>query len=409
MALSFAPKASRPPPAEVFFMLQPPAVPSTTTAEVGRAKLARAVGAGLDAAVVRAQPPGRALRQALLADLDRPAAQAAAHREAVVYGRQHAGLLGGALPLLTALRQRMRRDVPQDGGRGRARLASLAAPLLDLIARQFSRIDARVVVPQEKVDLMNRIDAGAGDALRQQVERAQDEISDVHGAASLGMHQAALDALAASPPARPEGPAALELAELASAASTLGMAMVLRHSAAAVAVAEDGALRRRAEQVHAAAGADTNGLAGLSAEPVPLFYASRAGTIGASAAVAEAAQRKRLGGMLSGVEQNTQALASVARALRRPLTRMGGARPAGRAAPPADVPVLAASDVVAEGLHCNELEAAQPPTALCVPGAQARVAEGPARHAVLAMGHTVGMHAAARPWFQRSLTPASDA
>lgn len=415
MTLSFVPKSSRLPLSAVArSVAQPLAVPvhpSAAAAGSGRAVLAQAVGAGLDAAL--AQPHGRALRRALGADLDRPTAQAAAHREAVAYGRQRAGVFGAALPLLSALRQRMGRGTPDCELRGRDRLAALAAPLLGLIARQFSRIDARVVVPQEKVDLMNPIDAGAGDALRRQVERAQAEIGDVRSAASLRMHRAALDALAAPPPTRPGAPAALQLAQLASAASTIGTAMVMRHSAATVAVAEAGALRLRAERA-AAAGApaadERAGLAGLSAEPVPLFYASQAGTAGASAVVADSAQRKRLGGMLAAVEQDTQALAGVARALRRPLARMGGARPASRSGPPADVPVLATlCDVVAEGLHRDDLVAARPPTALCVPGAQARVAEGPARRAILAMGHAVGMHAAARPWFQPSASPASHA
>jgi hypothetical protein len=234
-----------------------------------------------------------------------------------------------------------------------------------------------VVVPQEKGDLMNRIDAGAGEALRRQVERAQAGIDDVQGKAGLRMHQAALDALVVPPPTRPGTPAALELAQLASAASALGTAVVLRHSAATVAVAEAGELRLQAERA-AAAGAPAAdggaGLAGLPAEPVPLFYASGAGTAGASAAMADAAQRRRLGGMLAAVEQDTAALAGVARALRPPLARIGGAEPASRPGPPADLPVLATlSDVVAEGLHRDDLVAARPPTALCVPGAQALV------------------------------------
>ena len=408
MTLSFAPKSSRLPLSAVARSVAQPLTvpdrpPAAAAAGSGRTAFAQVVGAGLDAAL--AQPPGRALRRALGADLDRPTAQAAAHREAVAYGRQRAGLFGAALPLLSALRQRMGYGVTEGDVRGRDRLAALAAPLLGLIARQFSRIDARVVVPQEKVDLLNRIDAGAGDALRRRVERAQAEIGDVRSAASLRMHRAALDALAVPPPTRPGAPAALELAQLASAASAIGTAMVMRHSAATVAVAEAGALRLRAEQAPA-----VDGTAGLSAEPVPLFYANQAGTASASATVADPAQRKRLGGMLAAVEQDTQALAGVARALRRPLARLGGARPAHWPAPPADVPVLATlCDVVAVGVHRDDLVAAQPPTALYVPGAQARVAEGPARRAILAMGHAVGMYAAARPWFLPSPSPASDA
>jgi len=192
--------------------------------------------------------------------------------------------------------------------------------------------------------------------------------------------------------------------------------MVLRHSAATVAVADAGALRLRAAGAGLVTVPGAAALAGLSAEPVPLFYALQAGAApgllpggagaaGPRVAVADPSQCERLGGTLAAVQQDTQALAGVARALRRPLARMGGARPMSRPGPEACVPVLTTlSDVVAIGLHSEELPshgmAAVPrPTALCSPGARARVAEGPARRAILAMGHAVGMHAAVKPLF----------
>lgn len=404
MALSFASRTSSrlPSPVVMRAAAHPVAVPARSAAAgSGRAAFAQVVGAGLDAAVARAQLPDRALRQALGADLDRPATQGDAHREVVVYGPKRAGLFGAAL---SALRQRMAGSVPECEVRGRDRLAALATPLLDLIARQFGRIDARMVVPQEKVDLMNRIDAGAGEALRRQVEQAQAETGDRHSAASLRMHPAALDAVAVPPPIHPGAPATLELTQL-PAASTIGTAMVLRHSAAT----EAGALQLQAEQAPAADAHvmhEMYELAGLSAEPVPLFYASGAGTTGACAAVADAAQRERLGGMLTAVEQEMRALAGLARALQRPLARLGGAGPARRA----EVPVLATlCDVVAVGLHRDDLAADRPPAALCVPGAQACVAESPARLALLTMGHAVDVHAAATPWLLPSSSPAGHA
>ena len=79
--------------------------------------------------------------------------------------------------------------------------------------------------------------------------------------------------------------------------------------------------------------------------------AHRAGT-GAQVAVANPLQRERLAGALAALQHNTQALAPIARALRQPLGRMGGARPARGSVPAATVPVLATlCDVVADGLH----------------------------------------------------------
>jgi hypothetical protein len=58
--------------------------------------------------------------------------------------------------------------------------------------------------------------------------------------------------------------------------------------------------------------------------------------------------------MQASMQQDTQALARMARAMRPPLARMGGGRPAHRPGPDACVPVLATlSDVVADGLYCE--------------------------------------------------------
>lgn len=73
---------------------------------------------------------------------------------------------------------------------------------------------------------------------------------------------------------------------------------------------------------------------------------------GARVAVADPLQRERLAGALAALQQNTQAMAPIARALRQPLGRMGGGRPVSRPAPGGAVPVLATlCDVVADGLH----------------------------------------------------------
>jgi hypothetical protein len=99
---------------------------------------------------------------------------------------------------------------------------------------------------------------------------------------------------------------------------------------------------------------------------------------GAQVAVADPLQRERLTGALAALQQNTQALAPIARALRQPLGRMGGDRPARRPAPGVAVPVLATlCDVVADGLH----------------------GESPVRQALPAMGRAVGLQAAAGPLF----------
>lgn len=97
-----------------------------------------------------------------------------------------------------------------------------------------------------------------------------------------------------------------------------------------------------------------------------------------AAAVADPSQRGRLASMQAAMRQDTQALAGMARSLRRPLARMGGVRPAHPSGPDACMPVLATlCDVVADGLHFDGPVAVARPTALCT-GARAHVADGPA-------------------------------
>jgi len=417
MALSFAHKALRAPHravADLAASLAWRPGPPQAAARQGQAGVTQGIGAQLDAAVapaLQAAPAGRALHQALGGDLAQPAAQAAAHGAAVRYAQHSAGSFGTVLPLLSVLRQRMGRGAPAGeplcARGGSDRMAALAVPLLTLIARQFCKIDARAVVPQETLDLMNRIEPGAGDSLRRQVEQAQADIGDVHSAASLRLRQATLDALAAEV----QGRAALGLAQSASAALMIGVAMVMRHSAATVGVADAAALRSALSRHAAAPGsAGWVGLAGLRADPVPLFYARRAAgpgpaPAGLRVATADASQRERQRQTLLAVQQGAQALAGVARALRRPLALMASPRPLPPRlpAPEAGVPVLPTlSDVVAGGLRRDGLADLQPTTTLHTPAARARVAEGPARRAILAMGHAVGMHAAVKPLFMAS-------
>jgi hypothetical protein len=179
MALSFVAKASTsrlPLPAATHRVVVPqwasglwvgPSAP-------GHAALARTLGSRLDATPARTEPPGRAWRPAPAAGLShshvqthaqviaqvaargaaRVAVQVAAPGEAVAQGRPRAGLLGAAWPLLVALRQRMARGAPDgqavSGDPGPAGPLALARPLLGLIARQFRKIDAWGLVPQER-------------------------------------------------------------------------------------------------------------------------------------------------------------------------------------------------------------------------------------------------------------------
>ncbi len=191
MALSFVAKASTsrlPLPAATHRVVVPqwasglwvgPSAP-------GHAALARTLGSRLDATPARTEPPGRAWRTAPAAGLShshvqtqaqthaqtharvtaqvaaqvaargaaRVAVQVAAPGEAVAQGRPRAGLLGAAWPLLVALRQRMARGAPDgqagSGDPGPAGPLALARPLLGLIARQFRKIDAWGLVPQER-------------------------------------------------------------------------------------------------------------------------------------------------------------------------------------------------------------------------------------------------------------------
>lgn len=187
MALSFVAKASTsrlPLPAATHRVVVPqwasglwvgPSAP-------GHAALARTLGSRLDATPARTEPPGQARRPAPAAGLSHThvqthaqthaqvtarvtaqvaargaaqvAVQVAAPGEAVAHGRHRTGLFGAAWPLLVALRQRMARGAPDgqagSGDPGPAGPLALARPLLGLIARQFRKIDAWGLVPQER-------------------------------------------------------------------------------------------------------------------------------------------------------------------------------------------------------------------------------------------------------------------
>jgi hypothetical protein len=422
-------------------------------------------------AVASSQP----LQTALSANLENPNAQMGAHLEAVEYGKHSAEVLDRVLPFLHSAARigvagtslafglgrsaglaagdaigRVERGVPQNrdvisgdmpqaatlSSTSTAKLAAVgvqqwllgsltgavgnlagqfvAGPVLNLIPRQFQPIDARAVVPQETVDLMNTLKPGAGNELRDQVKAAQGEIANIASPSNVLLGQISFDAVTAGrfagqsgTPLGVAGQVGFGLAVSATAGTMIGAAMAVRQSVATVKVPDIAGLR---EAVAASPADGAAALANVASKEVPLFFAKHTAT-GGSATVMDAAQRSTAAQIrdsvlqvASGVVNFPQAAgaavkqAFVAGPLLDPLPTAQGAQGSGTAGRA----LATASNVAGSGLRrfLQMAKSTAMTTGMSTASAMlASATEGPARRAVLAVGNAVGIHAAIKPWF----------
>ncbi len=318
----------------------------------------------------------------------------------------------------------------------------LAAPLVNLIPRQFAPVDLRAVLPDETVALMNQLQPGAGDTLRKQVQEAQRDVSTINSASNVRLGQIAFDAITAARfaaqgglPLGVAGQVGIGLAVSSSAGMVIGAVMASRQSVATHAVPDLPTLRERVEEHLANPGSD--GAAALAQVPrnaVPLFFPKQIALAagpqaprdletghGEPLANADAAQRDRLASMRDtaqwAVQQAVRPLAAVGQAWSQSLGSSPLIEPA---APGTDGAITAgrvlqtASNVAASVVNrAGEMAKATLTTSLMSTGSAmlASTTDGPAREFILAMGNAVGIHAAIKPWFDSLVTeiPQGDA
>jgi len=298
----------------------------------------------------------------------------------------------------------------------------LAAPVLNLIPRQFNPIDARAVVPDETVALMNQLKPGSGSELRDQVKATQGDITNISSESNVRLGQVSFDAVTAgrfaiqgATPLGASGQVAVGLAVSATAGAAIGAVMAVRQSVTTVDIPKIADLRL------AVASAPADGAAALAQVPtnaVPLFFAKHMGAApahggeyieaGQAAAAPNEAQRSRMSQTLETIKNGVIGFANgaggavkqafVTSALNEPLPTTPGAESvsaAGRA-------LATASNVAASGVRRFGQMAAS--TAVTnsmstVSNMLASATEGPAQRAVLALGNAVGIHTAIKPWF----------
>lgn len=424
----------------------------------------------------------------------RAQAQAHAHREAVQYGKHAATVLDTALPVLHAMLKiggagtsmafglgrnsgmaagdalgRLERGAPQapglragpelpaaalssdtalklgatglqqwllgaaTGAVGNMAGQYLAAPLVNLIPRQFQKIDDLAVLPQESQDLMNLLQPGAGDALRAQVLQAQNEIGNIDSESNKTLGKIAFGSVFAArfaSMATPLGAAGQVLTGLvmsAGAGMGIGAVMATRQATTTLEIPDLEELFRAVEaNPH-------NGEAALAAVPkhaVPLFYAKQTPTAptdrpqpddietGNPVTTADAPQRGRLATIANST---LDAVKWSAQTLTQPLAVVGQAWAGSLSASPLIEPALpgtdegvsvrrvlgTASNVAASGLNrAQEMAASTAMTSLLSTGAAILSAgtDGPARRVALAVLNSVGIQFAIEPWFNALTT-----
>jgi hypothetical protein len=319
----------------------------------------------------------------------------------------------------------------------------LAAPLVNLIPRQFAPIDLRAVLPDETVELMNELQPGAGDRLRTQVQEAQRDVASINSASNVRLGQIAFDAITAGRfvaqgglPLGVAGQVGIGLAVSSSAGMVIGAVMAARQSVASHEIPDLAALQQAVAAHRANPGGDgAAALAEVGRKAVPLFFPRQTAAAaepplvshdietGGDATVANAdeAQQDRLASM-----RDTARWAG--RLAVRPLAAVGqawsqalGASPLIEpAAPGTDGAITTgrvlqtASNVAASVVNrAGEMAKATLTTSLMSTGSAmlASATDGPARQFILAAGNAVGIHAAIKPWFDSlaSAIPQGDA
>jgi len=309
--------------------------------------------------------------------------------------------------------------------------AFVVAPLLNLTPRQFNPIDARAVVPDETVALMNQLKAGSGNELRDQVKAAQSEITNISSESNVRLGQISFDAITAgrfaiqgATPLGVAGQVTAGLAVSATAGAAIGAVMAMRQSVTTVAIPDIAALR------HAVASAPADGAAALAqvqTNAVPMFFAKHTGTAasteggpGLPVTNADAEQRGRMAQTLDTIKNGVIGFASsaagavkqnfVASPLYEPVPTTPGAESAGMASRIRHT----VDNVAGSGLRrTGEMAASTWKTnaASTVSSMLASTIESPAtQRAALALGNAVGIHTAIKPWFDALATniPAGD-
>lgn len=294
----------------------------------------------------------------------------------------------------------------------------VAGPLINMLPRQFQAIDARAVVPQEIVELMNALKPGSGNALHDKAKAMQADIANISSESNVRLGQISFDSITAArmaaqsgTPLGVAGQISLGLAVSGTAGAVIGAVIAVRQSTATIDVPKADALRA------ALALAPANRPAELETHAVPLFFAKHA-TMPATAAagdietghVATAAQphqQEQMSRMHAAVQQvkslvtapaGAIAKAFTASPLLEPQPTVEGAAPSG----PVSRATATVSNVLASGVRRTKLMAESTAMSSLMSTGSAMLAgatEGPARRAVLALGNAIGIHAAIRPWF----------
>ncbi len=301
----------------------------------------------------------------------------------------------------------------------------VAGPIINMLPRQFQAIDARAVVPQEIVALMNALKQGAGNELRDKAKAMQADIANIASDSSVRLGQIAFDSITAArmaaqggTPLGVAGQISLGLAVSGTAGAVIGAVIAVRQSIATIDVPKADALRAALEL------APADRPAVLETHAVPLFFAKHAAMPATAAAgdietghIATAAQphqQEQMSRMHAAVQQVKQmvgglgglvtapagaiAKAFTAGPLLEPQPTVEGAAPSGQASRA----TATVSNVLASGVRRTKLMAESTAvTSLMSTGSAmlASATEGPARRAVLALGNAIGIHAAIRPWF----------
>lgn len=319
--------------------------------------------------------------------------------------------------------------------------AFLVAPVLNLMPRQFNPIDARAVVPDETVALMNQLKPDSGNALRDQVKADQGEITNISSKSNVLLGQISFDAVTAgrfaiqgATPLGAAGQVTVGLAVSATAGAAIGAVMGVRQSVATIDIPKIEDLRA------AVASGPVDGAAALAQVPtnaVPLFFAKHMGAAaptqggegahdvesGHAAAAPNEEQRGRMAQTLDTIKNGVIGFASlastaggavkqafVASPLNEPLPTTPGAETASTASRVRHT----VDNVVGSGvLRAKEMaySTMATNTASTVSTMLASTIADPiGQRAALAIGNAVGIHTAIKPWFDAlaSDIPAGD-
>lgn len=317
----------------------------------------------------------------------------------------------------------------------------LAAPLVNMIPRQFAPIDLRAVLPDETVSLMNQLQPGAGDSLRQQVQEAQRDVASINSASNVRLGQIAFDAITAARfaaqgglPLGVAGQVGIGLAVSSSAGMAIGSVMATRQSVATHEIPDLHALRQAAVTHNATPDSDGAAvLAGVDKNAVPLFFPKQTTQAreqpqprdietghGGPVATADAPQRGRLATMRDTAQWAVHQAARPLVAVKQAWSQSLGASPLIDPAAPGTSGITprrvltTTSNVAASVVNrAGEMAKATLTTSLLSTGSAmlASTTTGPARRAILALGNAVGIHAAIKPWFNSLVTeiPQGDA